>query len=148
MGVNTTAGSYLWLIKFLGWNPLHKNMATTDVFCFSVPKFTCSGNWHVAKPGECVCEAAYIFLMLCPDRKWWGRKEKGRLREKAVQAGNYDWPIKRAGCQCQRAQLWTVGNSSCGGTLLKRSSTVRSGHSPKVYMAEVTGRMVNTSKRE
>lgn len=72
--------------------------------------------------------------------------EKKKRESSAV--GNYDWPISRAGCQCQRAQLWTVGNSSCRGTLLKRSSTVKSGHSSKVYMAEVTGRMVNTSKRE
>lgn len=49
-------------------------------------------------------------------------------------SSNYDWPINRVGCQCQWVQLWTAGNSSSGGTLLKRSSTVRSGHSPKVYM--------------
>lgn len=151
MGINTTVGTCLWLIKFLGRNPWYKNMAMTDVFCFSVPTFTCCESWLTR------CQARWMFLQSCiyflhavPWQEVMGEKRKRKReteRESRSTVGNYDWPINRAGCQCQWAQLWTVGNS-CGGTLLKRSSTVRSGHSPKVYMAEVTGCMVNTSRRE
>lgn len=77
-----------------------------------------------------------------------GKRARERECEKSSTVGKCDWPINGAGCQCQRAQLWTVGNSGCRGALLKRSGAVRSGHSLKVYMAEVTGRMVNTGKRE
>lgn len=38
MRINTIAGSYVCLIKFLGL--LYKNMGTTDAFCFSMPTFT------------------------------------------------------------------------------------------------------------
>lgn len=46
-------------------------------------------------------------------------------------------------CQCQRGpQLWTVGNNSYRGTLLKKkkgAALSRSGRPPKVYRAEGHG---------
>lgn len=89
---------------------------------------------------QTLCQARWTVLKSRIYSQWSsltsrGEKEKWKLREKNRRtSSNYDWPINRVGCQCQWAQLWTAGNSSSGGTLLKRSSTVRSGHSPKVYM--------------
>lgn len=68
--------------------------------------------------------------------------------ERAVQRATMTGPLAGLVVSVSGAQLWTAGNNSYRGTLLKRSRAVRSGHPPKVYRAEVTGRMVNTSKRE
>lgn len=78
----------------------------------------------------------HIVSMKFPDMKGWGgKKEKMETEgENRSTSSNYDWPINGVGCQCQWAQLWTAGNTASGRTLLKRSSTVRFGHSPKVYM--------------